>query len=182
MIRRTVANLLGWLARKAAPVSGSASGRGGFVDAARRRERVQQALALGALDGGGGRDDGEEGEREDVAVGLNLAEEPEISGQVRKDSHGQHRRTEREQARYGFGDLCDLIIYSHEEGMQKPDPRFYALACERLDVRPEEIIFLDDVEVCVTAARDCGLRAIRFLDNAQAIAAIEACLAAGDIS
>jgi epoxide hydrolase-like predicted phosphatase len=89
---------------------------------------------------------------------------------------------EREQARYGFGDLCDTIIYSHEEGMQKPDPRFYALACERLEVRPEELIFLDDVEVCVTAARDCGIQAIRFLDNAQAIAEIEACLAAGGVS
>ena len=84
---------------------------------------------------------------------------------------------EKEQARYGFGDLCDTIIYSHEEGMQKPEPRFYALACERLGVRPAESLFLDDVEVCVAAARACGMRAILFRDNAQAIADIEACLA-----
>ncbi len=84
---------------------------------------------------------------------------------------------EKEQAR--FGDLCDTIIYSHEEGMQKPEPRFYALACERLGVQPAEIVFLDDVEVCVAAARAFGMRAILFRDNAQAIADIEACLAAG---
>lgn len=84
---------------------------------------------------------------------------------------------EREQARYGLGDLCDLIVYSHEEGMQKPDPRFYALLCARLGVRPEEAIFLDDVAICVTAAREYGMQAILFRDNAQAIAEIEAGLA-----
>lgn len=83
---------------------------------------------------------------------------------------------EREQAAYRFGDLCDLIIYSHEEGMQKPDPRFYGLLSERLGVPPEEIVFLDDVEVCVAGARDCGIHAILFKDNAQAIGEIEAYL------
>ncbi|MFN8513688.1 MAG: HAD family phosphatase [Thermomicrobiales bacterium] len=83
---------------------------------------------------------------------------------------------EREQAAYGFGDICDLIIYSHEEGMQKPDPRFYGLLVERLGVRPEEIVFLDDVELCVTGARECGIHAILFKENAQAIAEIEGLL------
>lgn len=86
---------------------------------------------------------------------------------------------EREQARYRFADSCDLIIYSHEVGLQKPDRRIYALTCERLGVRPGELIFLDDVESCVTAARDHGIRGIHYLDNAQAIAEIEAYLAAG---
>src|SRR5262249_14936475 len=36
---------------------------------------------------------------------------------------------EKEQERYGFGDMCDLIIYSHEEGMKKPDRRIYELTC-----------------------------------------------------
>jgi putative hydrolase of the HAD superfamily len=83
---------------------------------------------------------------------------------------------EREHAAYGFGDICDLIIYSHEEGMQKPDPRFYRLLSERLGVQPKEIVFLDDVEMCITGARACGIHAILFKDNAQAIAEIEAYL------
>jgi epoxide hydrolase-like predicted phosphatase len=86
---------------------------------------------------------------------------------------------EREQERYGFGDICDLIIYSHEVGMQKPDRRIYALTCARLGVQPEEMIFLDDVEVCVSAAREFGIQAILFRDTAQAIADIEVCLASG---
>jgi putative hydrolase of the HAD superfamily len=85
---------------------------------------------------------------------------------------------EREHAQYGFGDLCDCIVYSHEEGMRKPQRAFYELACTRLGVQPHEMIFLDDVAEAVEAARAIGIHGIQFQDNAQAIAAIEACLAA----
>jgi putative hydrolase of the HAD superfamily len=80
---------------------------------------------------------------------------------------------EREQAAYGFEDLVEEIVYSHEVGFSKPDPRIYALACTRLDVAPEETVFLDDSDVCVTGARDVGIHAVRYRDNAQAIAEIE---------
>jgi epoxide hydrolase-like predicted phosphatase len=80
---------------------------------------------------------------------------------------------EREQEAYGLEDLVDEIVYSHETGMSKPDPRIYALTCQRLDVFPEEMIFLDDVELCVAGARDAGIHAVLYQDNAQAIAEIE---------
>jgi putative hydrolase of the HAD superfamily len=83
---------------------------------------------------------------------------------------------EREQERYGFGQLTDVIIYSHEAGISKPDPRIYHLACDRLGIRPEEMIFLDDVEANVAAARDLGAHGILFTSTAQAISDIEACL------
>jgi epoxide hydrolase-like predicted phosphatase len=84
--------------------------------------------------------------------------------------------TEREQQLYGFGDLVDVVVYSHEVGLKKPDPRVYALVCEALGVRPAESIFVDDIPACVTAAQDVGMRAIQFNDNAQVFAAIEALL------
>jgi epoxide hydrolase-like predicted phosphatase len=80
---------------------------------------------------------------------------------------------EREQAAYGFEDLVDEIVYSHESGMNKPDPRIYALVCERLDVRPEETVFMDDADRCVEGALRADLHAIRFQDNAQAIGEVE---------
>lgn len=82
----------------------------------------------------------------------------------------------KEQELYGFEEMCDLIVYSHEVGVKKPDRRIYELLCERLGVRPSEIIFLDDVEAAVTAARALGIHAILFKDTAQAIADVEACL------
>ena len=84
---------------------------------------------------------------------------------------------EREQAAYGFEDLVEEIVYSHEAGFSKPDPRIYALICTRLSVPPGEMVFLDDAEACVAGARDVGIHAVRYQDNAQAIAEIEELLA-----
>lgn len=76
---------------------------------------------------------------------------------------------EREQAAYGFEDLVDEIVYSHEVGMAKPDPRVYALVCARLDVQPEETVFLDDADQAVAGAHRAGMHAVHYRDNAQAI-------------
>jgi len=84
---------------------------------------------------------------------------------------------EREQAAYGFEGLVEEIVYSHEAGFSKPDPRIYALICTRLNVPPGEMVFLDDAEACVAGARDVGIHAVRYQDNAQAIAEIEELLA-----
>jgi len=80
---------------------------------------------------------------------------------------------EREQAAYGFEYLVDEIVYSHEVGLSKPDPRIYALVCERLNVLPQEIIFLDDSDPCVAGACEAGIHGIHYRNNAQAIAEIE---------
>lgn len=83
---------------------------------------------------------------------------------------------EREQAAYGFEAITDTIVYSHEVGLKKPDPRIFQLLCDRLTLLPSEIVFLDDVEGHVMAARAFGIHAVQFLDNQQAISEIEALL------
>jgi len=84
---------------------------------------------------------------------------------------------EKEQAAYGFEDLVDDIVYSHEAGMSKPDPRIYALACTRLGVRPDQTVFVDDTVYCVAGAREAGMHAVHFQHNAQAIEDIDRLLA-----
>jgi epoxide hydrolase-like predicted phosphatase len=84
---------------------------------------------------------------------------------------------EREQAVYGFEDLVDEIVYSHECGMSKPDPGIYALICERLQVEPAQMAFLDDSGLCVDGARQAGIHAVLYRDNSQAIRDIENLLA-----
>jgi putative hydrolase of the HAD superfamily len=83
---------------------------------------------------------------------------------------------EQEERRYGFTSMTDLAVYSHEEGIHKPDPRIFALASERLGIPPAEIVFLDDIPDNVDAARACGFQSILFTSTAQAIADIEALL------
>ncbi len=85
---------------------------------------------------------------------------------------------EREEKAYKFSEICDFIIYSHEVGLQKPDPAIYALTCERLGLPPEGVIFLDDREALIKEAKAFGIQGVVFRDNAQSIAEIEALLAA----
>ncbi len=80
---------------------------------------------------------------------------------------------EREQEAYGFEDLVDEIVYSHECGMSKPDPRIYALTCERLGVPPGGTVFVDDYAPNVVAAREAGLHSVHYTDHATAIGEIE---------
>ena len=83
---------------------------------------------------------------------------------------------DQEEQRYGFTSMVELAIYSHEEGVRKPDPRIYTIASERLGVSPAEIVFLDDLPENIDAARAFGLQGILYTSTPQAIADIEALL------
>lgn len=88
---------------------------------------------------------------------------------------------EREAALYRFDELVEHaghIVYSHELGIEKPDPRAFEAACAALGARPESCLFIDDVAVNVEAARAVGMRAHLFEDNARTIARVAAHLAA----
>ncbi len=83
---------------------------------------------------------------------------------------------EKEVEHYQFDTICDFIIYSHEVGLSKPDPRIFALACERLGLQPNEIIFVDDHADVYASAVEMGMHCFEFKDNAQIIAEIESCI------
>ncbi len=70
----------------------------------------------------------------------------------------------------------DIMVYSVEEGMAKPDPHIYQSTCDHLNVLPEEALFLDNSTSCVQAAQDLGMYAILFENSVQAIADVQECL------
>jgi epoxide hydrolase-like predicted phosphatase len=74
---------------------------------------------------------------------------------------------------WGFEEITDDIVYSHEVGLRKPDPRIYLLAAERLGVRPDEIVFLDDVKGNVDAAREAGWHAVVHRTTSESIREVE---------
>jgi len=75
-------------------------------------------------------------------------------------------------------EIFEVVVDSAFVSMRKPDPEIYMLTVERLGdgLRPEECLFVDDVEVNCTAATQLGMTAVRFEDNEQAIPAIAAAL------
>jgi FMN phosphatase YigB (HAD superfamily) len=64
-----------------------------------------------------------------------------------------------------------------EEKTARPELRIFEITCERLQVAPAEILFLDNIPEIVKSARAFGIRAILFENNAQAIAAVKEALA-----
>ena len=59
-------------------------------------------------------------------------------------------------------ELFDELIFSCEVGVNKPDPRIYEDCLHRLEIAPQECLFVDDSAANVTGARQAGMHAIRF--------------------
>ena len=89
----------------------------------------------------------------------------------------------RERERFhGFEEVTDDIVYSHEVGLAKPDPAAYELVTRRLGVESPEVLFLDDVEANVVAARALGWHAVLHRDTASSIVEMERVIeAAADV-
>jgi epoxide hydrolase-like predicted phosphatase len=80
---------------------------------------------------------------------------------------------EREQELFGFGDLFDDLVYSHEVGINKPDPRIYAIACDRLGVAPAQTVFVDDVAENIAAAEALEITGVLFVTQDRTIADLD---------
>jgi epoxide hydrolase-like predicted phosphatase len=99
----------------------------------------------------------------------------ELRGRVRTGilSNSFVGAREREQERYGYGDRCEVIVYSHEIGVMKPDPTAYTTVCDLLGVEPRDVVFVDNLQMCVEGAEAVGMKAVLFRNNEQAINDIE---------
>ncbi len=54
--------------------------------------------------------------------------------------------------------------YSFMVGSMKPEPQIYEIAIKKSGFRPEEILFIDDLEENVQAAQDQGIHIIHYVD------------------
>lgn len=64
--------------------------------------------------------------------------------------------------RYHIDDAFDLIVCSAEEKVMKPDPTIYLNTLNRLQIKPSESAFIDDMEANAAAARELDMKAIRY--------------------
>jgi putative hydrolase of the HAD superfamily len=62
----------------------------------------------------------------------------------------------------------DLLVWSYQLRIAKPDPAFYRYALDKLQLRPEEALFLDDRQENIDAAQALGIHAFLFT-NAPAL-------------
>lgn len=72
------------------------------------------------------------------------------------------------EARHDFVREFDDGVFSAHVGLAKPDPEIFVLASRRFGTAPTELVFLDDHEPNVSAARALGWQALQFVDAARA--------------
>lgn len=62
--------------------------------------------------------------------------------------------------RDGWDDMFDVVVISGEVGMRKPERGIFGLTCDRLGLAAHDCVFVDDLEVNVSAAVDLGMTGV----------------------
>ncbi|PYN88491.1 MAG: hypothetical protein DMD87_09635 [Candidatus Rokuibacteriota bacterium] len=75
-----------------------------------------------------------------------------------------------------LGPHFDVFVESAVVSLRKPDPRIYALVCERLGVEPARVAFLDDIGRNLKPARALGMATIKVDDPDRALRELGALL------
>ena len=67
--------------------------------------------------------------------------------------------------RRGFFKLFDMVVLSHKVNLTKDNKDIFLLATEKLKIKPEECIFIDDVKDFVDIAKSTGMKGIIFKNS-----------------
>ena len=59
-----------------------------------------------------------------------------------------------------LGRMFDAVVRSDEVGLRKPEPEIYLLAADRLEIAPQDCVFVDDLLANVEGARAVGMEAV----------------------
>jgi putative hydrolase of the HAD superfamily len=69
--------------------------------------------------------------------------------------------------------LFDAVVESSRVGVRKPQPEFYRIACDMLEIAPTEAVFLDDLGINLKPAKALGMRTIKVTDPDVALDELE---------
>jgi putative hydrolase of the HAD superfamily len=72
-----------------------------------------------------------------------------------------------------LAELFDGVVLSGEEGMRKPAPEIYLLACERVGLPPEDCVFVDDLPFNLKPALQLGMATVLHKETPRTIAELE---------
>jgi putative hydrolase of the HAD superfamily len=81
-------------------------------------------------------------------------------------------------AKLPVDEIFEVVVDSAFVGMRKPEREIYELTLERLgdDIRADECVFVDDLDVNCDTARDLGMHAVHYVSAEQAIPDIRTAL------
>jgi len=68
---------------------------------------------------------------------------------------------------YGYHSLFDTVMYSFEVAVSKPNIQAFQLIVDKLHVRPEECLFIDDWPDNIESAKQLGMQGLQFVSPKQ---------------
>lgn len=68
-----------------------------------------------------------------------------------------------------FLDLFEISFFSAEAGMRKPEPEFFRLILDALQIKPEETLFVDDFPENIAGAQQLGIQTVWYTDREKCI-------------
>lgn len=69
--------------------------------------------------------------------------------------------------KYQIAEIIDYPISSADIGVAKPDSKVFSKIVNKLKVKPDELVFIDDKQHNVEAAKQFGIKAIHFMEMEQ---------------
>jgi epoxide hydrolase-like predicted phosphatase len=69
-----------------------------------------------------------------------------------------------------LNELFDAVVISGEVGIRKPAPDIYALGAQRIDLPPEQCVFVDDLAFNLKPADELGMATIHHVTSERTIA------------
>jgi glucose-1-phosphatase len=88
-------------------------------------------------------------------------------------SNAWHGAREKVAKSYTFLTAFDVVIYSADVHLRKPDPRIFHLMLGRLGAKASEAVFVDDFMENIEGARAVGLKTVLFKSREGAIAELK---------
>ncbi|MBU1089112.1 HAD-IA family hydrolase [Patescibacteria group bacterium] len=74
---------------------------------------------------------------------------------------------------FSLDDLFDQIFISQETGLFKPNHKIFQLALNKLNLSPDQCIFVDDITRNIDSAQELGITTILFINTQSCINKLE---------
>ncbi len=68
-----------------------------------------------------------------------------------------------------FLDLFEISFFSAEAGMRKPEPEFFRLILDAMQVEPQKTLFVDDFPENIAGAQQLGMQTVWYTDREKCI-------------
>lgn len=70
-------------------------------------------------------------------------------------------------SKHQLHELFDEVVLSGDEGLVKPNPAIFELMAQRLGLKTDECIMIDDIQRNCEGAQDAGMYSIHYVSNGQ---------------